>query len=270
MNLISRAIFILINLLGLALFTWPLFLNVDETFLRDLSQATWLAALLGICACLILVTQINSRLLDSKSVAIVAVLVALISALRLLGAGAVGIEPMWFLLILAARVFGAQLGLVIAILSMLVSGIITGGIGPWLPFQMLAAGWVAIGVGLLPNFSSLRVERALLALYGAFTALVFGILMDLQLWPWLLGTDTQLSYLPGGSFSENLSRFFTFHFATALSWDLPRSIVTAALLLITAKPILGSLRRAKTRLEAVADWRISNELAMEQKVASRL
>ncbi|MFM8384979.1 MAG: hypothetical protein ACKN96_08415, partial [Actinomycetota bacterium] len=95
MRLASSSLFTLINLFGLFLFTWPLFLNTESLGLANLNQATWLAALFGIIAVAIITLQINAKLLDSKIVAIVAVLVALISALRLLGAGAVGIEPMW-------------------------------------------------------------------------------------------------------------------------------------------------------------------------------
>ena len=29
--------------------------------------------------------------------------------------------------------------------------LVTGGVGPWLPFQMLGASWVAMGAGLLPR-----------------------------------------------------------------------------------------------------------------------
>ena len=265
MRYLSSLLFALVNLLGIALFTWPLFFDINRFGLAELSQATWLASVFGIVAVAILALQINARLLDSKTVAIVAVLVGLISALRLLGAGAVGIEPMWFLLILAARALGSQLGFVVAILSILVSALITGGIGPWLPFQVLAAGWIAIGVGLIPKRISFQMERVALMVYGVFAAFLFGLLMDLQLWPWLLGSDTQLSYLPGAAVTENLSRFLTFHFATALSWDLPRAIITATLILVTARPVLSAFKRTKSRLEAVANWRIVNELAKEQR-----
>ena len=263
----STSLFTLINLFGFFLFTWPLFINIESLGLANLNQATWLAALFGILSVAMITFQINAKLLDSKIVAIVAVLVALISALRLLGAGAVGIEPMWFLIILAARALGPQIGFLIALLAILVSSLITGGIGPWLPFQALAAGWIAAGVSVIPKGLSFQLERVLLMAYGVFAALLFGALMDLQLWPWLLGSDTQLSYLPGASVMENFGRFLTFHFATALSWDLPRAIVTASLIFISAKSVLGALRRAKSRLDSVAVWRAANEHAREQKVA---
>ena len=264
MRVIATAIFFATNLLGFALFAWPLILPADVLILSNLSDATWLAAALAALAVVMIAAQISARLLDSKSVAIVAILVALIAALRLMGAGAVGLEPMWFLLILAARAFGSQLGYAIALLSMLVSALFTGGVGPWLPFQIFAAGWIAIGAALVPRSLSNKFEVLALALYGAVAAFLFGLLMDLQLWPWLLGTDTQLSFQPGGSVAENLSRFITFHFATALAWDLPRALLTFTLILLTGRAVLNSLNRAKQRLGWQSTPLRASERATEQ------
>lgn len=253
-----------VSALGVFLFTWPLYLNTEEFGFTEVTQATWLAILLALVAVGILFLSINARLLDSKTVALVSVLVGLISALRLLGAGAVGIEPIWFLIILAARALGTEIGFVIAILAISVSALLSGGIGPWLPFQIIAAGWIALGVAVIPKLKSFKLERYFLAIYGAVASFIFGFLMDLQLWPWLVGSDTQLSYQPGAAVAENLSRFITFHFATALSWDLPRAILTFLLILITAKSILFALKRACYRLESVAQWRELNAHAKAQ------
>lgn len=265
-KLIRGAFLIAANLIGVLAFTWPLYLP-ENRLLAGSIDATWLSVLLGAIAVLVIITQISDGLLDSKSVAIVSIMVALISALRLLGAGAVGVEPMWFLLILASRALGAQLGYATAVLSMLVSALLTGGIGPWLPFQIFAAGWIALAIHLLPARTSGRFEIVALAIYGAAASFLFGALMDLQLWPWILGTDTGLSYLPGSAVTENLARFALFHFTTALAWDLPRAVVTAALIAISGKAILNSLRRAKSRLSATASWRVTNEPSMARKVA---
>ena len=252
------------NLIGFLAFSWPLYLP-ENRFLGQTLEATWISVILGAVAVFIIIAQISDGLLDSKSVAIVSILVALISALRLLGAGAVGVEPMWFLLILASRVLGAQLGFSTAVLAMLVSALLTGGVGPWLPFQILAAGWIALGVHCFPKSANQRLEIAALALYGAFASFIFGALMDLQLWPWLLGTDTQLSYQPGDSVAANFSRFLTFHFATALAWDLPRAILTATLISLAGRAVLTSLRRAQSRLGVSWKWKTIDEPVTVQK-----
>jgi energy-coupling factor transport system substrate-specific component len=168
--------------------------------------------------------------------------------LRPLGAGAAGLEPIWFALIVAARVFGASWGFLLGVTSMTSSALITGGVGPWLPYQIFAAGWIGLLAGLLPQKIGRREirglsEKAILIMMGIFASFVFGLLMDLQFWPWVLGRSTELSYIPGGPLSENISRFITFHFASSMAWDVPRAILTSVLIAVTATPFLHALRR---------------------------
>jgi len=201
----------------------------------------------------LVIIQISNSALDAKSVALLGVLSALIAALRPLGAGAVGIEPMWFILILSARVFGPSFGFILGLTSMFVSALLTGGVGPWLGYQVFAAAWIGMAAGMLPG-KKLRGRRELLLLivFGIIASELFGILMDLQFWPWALGADTQLSYLANGAISENLSRFITFHFATAMAWDIPRAVFTTILLVFSGKAVLSALRRTKTRAAFLA------------------
>jgi energy-coupling factor transport system substrate-specific component len=207
----------------------------------------WIFLMATPFALLLLLISASNNQLDSKSIALLAVLTALIAALRPMGTGAVGIEPMWFVLILSARVFGPSFGFLLGTLSMLLSALLTGGMGPWVAYQSFAAGWIGLGVAIIPR--SLRGKREIFALiiYGIVAAEFFGIAMDLQFWPWALGTDTQLSYLAGAPIAENLSRFFSYHFLSAMAWDVPRAIFTASLIAIAGKPILHTLRRAHTK-----------------------
>ena len=195
----------------------------------------------------LVVIEISSTHLDAKTVALLGVLAALISALRPLGAGAIGIEPMWFVLILSARVFGASFGFLLGLISMFASAVLTGGLGPWLGYQMFAAAWIGLTAGLLPKKVSGKSEVWMLIVFGVLAAGAFGILMDLQFWPWALGSNTQLSYIPGGSISETLGRFVTFHFASAMAWDIPRAIFTCSLIAFTGPSVLSALRRTYTR-----------------------
>jgi energy-coupling factor transport system substrate-specific component len=135
---------------------------------------------------------------------------------------------------------------------MFASALLTGGMGPWLGYQIFAAAWVGMLAGFLPKKVTPKLEIFMLALYGVIASMLFGILMDLQFWPWTLGSGTQLSYIPGGMLSENLSRFFTFHFLTAMAWDVPRAIFTATLILITGRSILSALYRTHTRAAFMA------------------
>ena len=240
---LGTAVLTLASLISAAGFLWPFFYS-GQSLPR--TQLFFWAALT--VAFFLVIIQISNSALDAKSVALLGVLSALIAALRPLGAGAVGIEPMWFILILSARVFGPSFGFILGLTSMFVSALLTGGVGPWLGYQVFAAAWIGMAAGMLPGKKLRgRKEIALLVLFGIFASELFGILMDLQFWPWALGANTQLSYLVHGSIAQNLSRFITFHFASAMAWDVPRAIFTTILLLLSGQAVLSALRRTKTR-----------------------
>ena len=240
---IGTAVLTLASLVSAAGFLWPFFYTGQS--LPKSQVLFWIAVSL---AFLLTIIQISNSRLDAKSVAILGVLSALIAAVRPLGAGAVGIEPMWFILILSARVFGPSFGFTLGLTSMFISALLTGGLGPWLGYQIFAAAWIGMAAGFSPG-KKLRgtKEIAILIIFGVIASEVFGILMDLQFWPWALGADTQLSYLANGAVVENLHRFIIFHFATSMAWDIPRAIFTALLLALSGRSVLSALRRTHTR-----------------------
>jgi len=243
------------SLISAAGFLWPFFIGTKSSNPHQYNQwFFWVAVPLALT---ILIVEISNERLDAKSVALLGVLAALTAALRPVGTGVAGIEPMWFILILSARVFGPAFGFILGILALFVSAFLTGGFGPWLSYQMFAAGWIGLGAGALPNRVGKnlirgRSELVLLVLYSIFAALLFGTLMDLQFWPWALGSHTQLSYLPGGGIGKNVHRFFVFHLASSMAWDVPRAVFTSALTIITAPTVLAALRRTKRRASFLA------------------
>ena len=125
--------------------------------------------------------------MDSKALAMLGVLSAVNAALRPLGAGLAGIETVFFLLVLAGRVFGPGFGFVLGCTSVFASALLTAGVGPWLPFQMMASAWIGLGAGLLPRRVSGRAEIAMLVVYGIFAAYFFGFVMNLWFWPFAVG-----------------------------------------------------------------------------------
>ena len=178
---------------------------------------------------------------------------ALGAAIRPVGAGTAGIETVFFLLVLAGRVFGPGFGFVLGNTMLFASALLTAGVGPWLPYQMLGAAWVALFAGLLPRCRG-RVELALLAGYGVLSALAYGLVLNLSFWPFGTGPDSALSYLPGAPLGDNLARLAAFTLATSLGWDVGRAITTAVLVLLTGPVLLRALRRAARRARFVA-WR---------------
>lgn len=230
-------------------FIWP-FLVTSE---QSADKASWLFVIATMLSVALIIVLVAGDDLGSKNVAFLGILTALIAALRPLGIGAIGIEPMWFALILAARVMGPTFGFLLGALSMFLSALLTGGIGPWLSYQIFAAAIIGFGVILIPPKVRGNGELSLLALYGVFAAGLFGILMDLQFWPWSLGNGTELSFKAGAPISENLANFWSYHFLSSLAWDIPRAVITVLLISIAGKPLLNALRRARTKAAFVTD-----------------
>jgi len=253
----SVTLLLLISAIGVAAFGWPLLASGSSALVGHSADAPWLFALLLPLLLAVVIAQISEGRsagggeagLDAKSVALLGVLAAAGAALRPLGAGTAGLEPMFFLMVLAGRVLGPGFGFVLGSVSMFASALLTGGVGPWLPFQMLSMGWVCLGAGLLPGPATLRGRRelALLACYGAAAAVAYGTVMNLQGWPYIGGLSSSISFVPGEPLAANLPRFTAYCLTTSLGWDLPRAALTAVLCLTVGGPVLRALRRASRR-----------------------
>ncbi|WP_326599265.1 ECF transporter S component [Streptomyces sp. NBC_01803] len=244
----SAAALALVSATGVVAFGWPL-LASSSSGLAHSSDAPWLFALLLPLLLAVAAATIADTGLDAKAVAMLGVLAAAGAALRPLGAGTAGLQPMFFLMVLAGRVLGPGFGFVLGSVSMFASALLTGGVGPWMPFQMLSMGWVTMGAGLLPGGRSLRGrgELALLAAYGAVSSLFYGLVMNLQGWPYIAGMSTGISFVPGDPLPENLARYLSYVLATSLGWDVPRALLTVVLILTCGATVLRALRRATRR-----------------------
>ncbi|MEU6821420.1 ECF transporter S component [Streptomyces atriruber] len=245
----SIAALALVSAVGVAAFGWPLLAAGDSGIGEHAQDAPWLFAALLPLLLAVVVATIADVGLDAKAIAMLGVLAAAGAALRPLGAGTAGIEPMFFLMVLSGRVLGPGFGFVLGAVSMFASALLTGGVGPWMPFQMLSMGWVCMGAGLLPGADSLRGRRELwlLAGYGAVSSVLYGTVMNLQGWPYLGGLATGVSFVPGDPLVDNLGRFVAYCLATSLGWDLPRAVVTVLLSLALGPAVLKALRRATRR-----------------------
>ncbi|MDX6198732.1 MAG: energy-coupling factor transport system substrate-specific component [Actinomycetota bacterium] len=240
----STAVLLVASTGGLAAFLWPLIVTpgaVLETTSAPLVFAMLLPALLAV-----VLAEVSEGGIDTKAIAMLGVLSAIGAALRPLGAGTAGVELIFFLLVLAGRVFGPGFGFVLGATTLFASALLTGGVGPWMPFQMLGAGWFGLGAGLLPAARG-RVEIALLAAYGSVAALLYGALMNLSFWPFALGEHTQLSFDASRSLLDNLQAFVLFTLSTSMAWDIGRALTTGVLVVLTGPAVLAALRRAARR-----------------------
>jgi energy-coupling factor transport system substrate-specific component len=234
---------------GVLAFGWPFLLhshggNVDTAHSAD---APWIFAIVLPLLLMVVLAEIADGGMDAKAIALLGVLAACGAALRPLGIAATGASPVFFLLVPAGRVLGRGFGFVLGTLTLFGSALLTGGIGPWLPFQMLAAGWFGLFAGCLPPLRG-RLEIVMLAAYGAAAGMLYGAVTNLWFWPFeTSGLSPQISYVPEGSWITEIHHYGSFYVATSVGWDLSRALGTAALVLLAGRPVLLALRRAARR-----------------------
>ncbi len=242
----SVTLLVLTSLFGLVAFGWPVLIHrhagADSAHSTD---APWIFVALIPLLIAIVIAELSEGGIDAKAIALLGILAACFAALRIASPGIDGFEPEWFLLVLAARVFGRGFGFVFGAVALFASAMVTGGVGPWLPFQMLAAAWVGLGAASLPPARGLT-ERALLAGYGAIAALVYGLLTNFWFWPFV-GSGTAYSFLPGAGVAANAHRFLLFDATTSLGFDLTRALTCVVSILVLGRPVLAALRRAARR-----------------------
>lgn len=245
----AAAMLVVTALGGLVAFGWPLLWRPDA------GVAPYAAPLLFACVLplvlAVVVAELTGNGMDVKGLALLGVLSAVGAILRPLGAGTAGLEPIFFLLILGGRAFGPGFGFAQGAITLFASSLLTAGVGPWLPYQMVAAGFVGLGAGLLPRARG-AAELALLAGWGFVSAFAYGWLMDFAFWPFGLGPATQFSFDPGATPWQNLHRFALFNLATSMGWNLGRALTSVVLIVVVAPGLLHVLRRAARRAAFVA------------------
>ena len=240
----SRVIVALAAFTSLGMFLWPLLITSSDE--AKLAQTAFIV-LMPLLLVMVLV-EFSAGDLDSKQLAMLGVLTALNAVIRILGAGTAGIETAFFLIIIGAFVFGSTFGFLLGAGSLFASALLMGGFGPWLPFQMMAAGLLGLAAGALPKANRTPLKVATLVVFGIVGAYVYGALMTLWNWPFLAGTGTDVSYLPGAGLGANLARFLNYEIVTGgLLWDTGRAVTTTVLLLLTAPALLATLGRAANR-----------------------
>lgn len=237
----------LVSVVGFMMLAWPFFLEATDG--QRVDPPFLFVALMPLLLLMVL-AEMTEGGMDARVVAVLGLLSAINGVLRGLGAGVAGLELIFFLLILGARVFGPVFGFVLGCTSLFVSALFTAGVGPWLPFQMLVAGWVGMGAGLLPRRVGGRAEIWMLVGYGIFAAYAYGLLMNMWGWPLALGVEvpgyeaTELSYVAGAPLGENLHRFGIYTLVTSTGgWDTGRAITNAVAIAVLGPAVLATLRR---------------------------
>jgi len=234
----------LTSALGLGLFAWPLF------GLGSPGAAAAEAVGVGVVVALAAVEALARRL-DARSLALLAALASLDAGARAtLVTGVGGFSPIFLLILCAGYVFGAEYGFLVGATSLLVSAVVTGGIGPWLPYQVFAAGWVGVAAGLLgarrrgaPGW----VDVILLAALGVVCGYGYGMVMDV--WDWtFFSAAPGLGFRPGMGLGVLAGHFARFYLVTSAVYDSFRAVGNAVLVALVGLPVLVALARLRGRL----------------------
>jgi energy-coupling factor transport system substrate-specific component len=227
-----------LHALGVVAFVWPFLFSALLGDAVAVEQIAPIAA--AILAGAVLFVAMGGRY-SSHEVAVLGVLAGVNAVLRLPGSFG-GASPMFALPIIVGATMGARAGFLLGSTSMLASALITGGVGPWLPFQALAMGWVGGGAGLVVRDRG----PVPIALYGWFAGYAFGALLNLSFWPFQRSGST-LAFLPGESGIDNLASYWRFYLVTSLAWDSMRAIGNALLLGVLAAPVRVLLKESQSR-----------------------
>jgi energy-coupling factor transport system substrate-specific component len=219
------------------------------------TEAPILTTVLLLLCLVVLLIEVQGEAVSAKMVAALGVLVAITAVLRFLEVaipGPAGFSPIFAPIILTGYIFGARFGFLMGTMTILASALITGGIGPWLPFQMFATGWVGLTAGWLPHPQNSRWQLLWLAAWGFLWGLLYGVIINLYFWPFIIGGGAT-DWLPGATFLDGLRRYTAFYLATSLLWDMARAVGNVLLILALGLPTIRALRRFQSRFQFQVD-----------------
>ncbi|HVF33221.1 MAG TPA: ECF transporter S component, partial [Acidimicrobiales bacterium] len=150
----AGAVYALVGVVGAGAFLYPFWLPASSLGSpAHAGDAPLLAAIVGALAVAAVVIEVRRGTMNGATIALLGVLGASAGLLRLLDLPGGG-SGIFFLVVLAGAAFGPRFGLLLGLVAMAPSAVLTGGIGPWLPFQMLALAWMGAGAGALGSVTS--------------------------------------------------------------------------------------------------------------------
>jgi energy-coupling factor transport system substrate-specific component len=246
---LSGAILTLATLVGLVAFAYPFVTRGTSPDgplgMAHAQDAPLVTLMLTVLCVVIVVANLTSQQMSARTIAVLGVFTAVSAALRAVP-GPAGFSAIFFLIGLCGYVYGTTFGFLLGVLSLLVSALMGGGVGPWLPYQMFASGWMGMTSGWLPDLRRWdAAEVLMLTVWTALWGLLFGAIMNLWFWPHLSSVqmDAGQHWSLGEQLSEALKRYMAFYLTTSLWWDLGRALGNAGLVLFLGMPLLKVLRR---------------------------
>lgn len=257
-NVRATLVYTLVVIVGLVAFAWPFWSPTGQLNAANDAHAgdawIWATALGGLTVAALLI-ETSQRRMNGATIATLGVLASMNGLLRLIDLPGGG-SAMFFFTVLAGAALGVRFGMLLGLTAMAASAVITAGIGPWLPYQMLglaALGAGAGAIGRLVAHRSLPVQVGTIAAFGWVSQFIYGGLLNLWFWP-LVRDGGTLSYASGLGWSATLSRYWSYYAATSFAWDAAGATVNVVLIVLLGAPMLRSLRRIAHRLNPSTVW----------------
>jgi energy-coupling factor transport system substrate-specific component len=166
----------------------------------------------------------------AEKIVLIAIMAAAASLSRLPFAGLPGVQPVTFLVMVTAFVFGAETGFMTGAVAAIVSNIFLGH-GPWTPWQILSWGFVGLASGILRK-TPLMKNGVMRIITGLAFGFIFGMIMDF----WFV--------LNIGGFTLDL---LLFAFQMGFLFNLAHALSNAFFILIFFMPLVKILERIKNK-----------------------
>lgn len=247
---LSGLIYALSGVIGAAAFLYPFLLRAQGQGYNGGTTLVLTTGLILLCL-VVLLLETQGQMINAKVMAVLGLLVAITAILRFVDNAVPipgGFSPIFAPIILAGYVFGARFGFLMGVLTLLVSALITGGVGPWLPYQMFTTGWVGLTAGWLPHPARPRTTLYLLALFGLGWGFLFGLIINLYSWPFWMG-EAALRWEPGTGLWLALRHYAAYYTLTSLWWDIIGALGNLFLILALGQPVLQVLQRFHNRFQ---------------------
>ncbi len=125
----------------------------------------------------VVLAVLDRRRLTAEEAVLIAALAAIAAVGRTIFAPIPSVQPVSFIIICAAAVFGWRTGLLVGMLSAFVSNLFLGQ-GPWTLWQMLAWGMMGVFAGILFHNMKIKSKKTKM-IFGFFAGILFGWFMNL-------------------------------------------------------------------------------------------
>lgn len=193
-------------------------------------QYAWITLCVAALSCLPVYLRFERKDTSTGRLILIASMTALSVLGRILFTPIPGFKPVTAMVVITAMYFGGEAGFLTGSLSAVISNFWFGQ-GPWTPFQMFSWGILGLIAGSLAK--PLKRSKIMLAVYGAFSGVLYSVVMDVWTVLWADGTF-------------NVTRY-----AAALVSALPFTVIYAVsnviFLLLLGKPIGKILERVQTK-----------------------